>query len=89
MNSASYPKITKLGLKIYSEPIGHVLSEELTAAMSKSDKKKFSELFGVRTCISVGQKVALYPWDVENILQEMSKYKPATSRVRDEGTNNV
>ena len=75
MNSASYPKITKLGLKIYNEPISHILLEDLKAVMSKSDRKKFSELFGVRTCILVKEKAGLYTSDVEGILEEMSKLK--------------
>ena len=72
---ANYSQIAKLGLKIYNEPINHVLLEDLTAAMSKSDRKKFSELFGVRTSILVAEKTGLYPSDVEGVLEEMSKLK--------------
>lgn len=75
MNSISYPKIAKLGLKIYNEPISHILSEDLTAAMSKNDRKKFSDIFGFRTCIRVENRLGLYPWDVEGVLEEMDKEK--------------
>lgn len=71
----SYHHINRLGLKIYNEPISHILSEDLTKAMSKADRKKFSEYFGIRTCFSVEGKVALYPWDVEGVLEEMDKNK--------------
>lgn len=69
---ASYPQINRLGLKIYNEPISHILSEDLTKAMSRVDRKKFSEYFGIQTCLLRDDgKSGLYLWDVEAILEKM------------------
>lgn len=69
---ASYPQIHKLGLKIYNEPISHVLSEDLDKVLSKNDRKKFSDYFGVQTCLLLDNGAqGLYVWDVEAVLERM------------------
>jgi len=60
-----YPKIYKLGCTVDRKPVDHIKWKALNTALKKAKiMKKFSELFGVQTCLIDGP----YAWDVEAVL---------------------
>ena len=79
---ASYPHINRLGLKIYNEPISHILPDDLDKVMSKADRKKFSEYFGIQTMLlRDDMRAGLYLWDVEAVLERMYSGKLTGSQL--------
>lgn len=62
-----YPRITALGVTVYSKPLAHVKWAELKKALGKQHKK-FTNLFGCQTCCVDGP----YPYDVEAVLERMA-----------------
>lgn len=74
----TYPRIKQIGLKVHTKPCTHVRSVELDAALSKAGLKReqFSQLFGDgQTCPAIACKggyiPAMYPYDVEAVLERM------------------
>ena len=71
---SDYPRLEKLGVKINMEPFPHVRNEELNDALKKAGMsvEKFSEYFGVQTCLMCDDGTAgLYPWDCESTLERL------------------
>lgn len=66
-----YPYIHKLGLDVYTLPVGHIKSAELDKVLTKKQIKQFSDFFGCQTCPVVDGKGELYPWDTEAVLIRM------------------
>ena len=64
-----YPRLTKLGVPIHTEPCSHVLCAELDAKLTKAQRKTFNVLFGVQTC--PGIEGAVFAWDAEDVLARM------------------
>lgn len=72
-----YPQIKKLGLNItVKSGIDCISSKEIDRVFNEADRKKFSEYFGVQTCILLDDgAVGLYCWDVEAVLERMNSGK--------------
>lgn len=69
-----YPRISELKIKIYNEPVDHVIGEDIDAALLRVNlsTKQFDDYFGVQTCLLRDDgKRGLYSWDVESVLERM------------------
>lgn len=70
----SYPRLTQLGIKLRdAHGTLHVFSEDIVEALERNDMsvKQFHDMFENTKCIAVGNRVGLYPDQVENVLERM------------------
>jgi hypothetical protein len=75
-----YKRIKELGIEISHDEtcdVSGVTIKNLHSALKKNklDSELFSKLFGVQTCPVVNGKSAMYPWDVEAVLERMMSGK--------------
>jgi hypothetical protein len=67
-------RITELGIPIqHTEHFNGIFSEDIDAALAKHnmDRNEFSRLFGIQTIGVIDERGALYPHDVEAVLERM------------------
>ena len=72
----AYPRLYKLGVAVYPQPVPHVVALEvdvaLIRALGEDAAALFGKKFGVQTCpVIEGKGECLYPWDAEQVLDRM------------------
>lgn len=67
----AYPRIAALGLAVIADPMPHVRSEDLAAALGYDRWTIFTDLFGIQTQYIGGP----YADDVERVLGLMGRDK--------------
>lgn len=73
-NMSPYKRCTQLGIPVHSDGhVAYVWPDDIEAALAEHgmDYERFNERFGVQTCPLIDGRQALYPWDVEAVLEYM------------------
>jgi hypothetical protein len=76
MSKSEYPRCNELKIPVHHRDeeakVAHVFAEDVKKALkTRANYAKFNKLFGCQTCPIIGDQYALYPWDVEAVLERM------------------
>jgi len=71
-----FPRLKELGIPVHVHyDIQYVRSADIYAKLTEEGRKRFDKFFGCQTCPVIDGRPALYPWDVEAVLERMKTGK--------------